>query len=133
MVFSFSFVLSLFRFRIFDTDQNGFLEKEEVEHLVSVLYKLSVGLEEGGSKPFPSFSELDRDGDGKVGLNEFIDCCKEYDSIISTLESCLLNSLKGDNTCFIFTFSHFLVSQECFEGRRERKMKSFEHQGRNYL
>ncbi|XP_067429290.1 guanylyl cyclase-activating protein 2-like [Thunnus thynnus] len=67
-------------FKVFDNDNNGRLDREELRKIVKIIYKIKKGSEESGIGNLTSeqvcdriFQEVDVNSDGQITLEEFIE------------------------------------------------------------
>ncbi|RWS10224.1 neurocalcin-like protein [Dinothrombium tinctorium] len=83
-------------FRLFDINQNGFIEQSEMVSVVSALYEmlgrhLSIDGEEEGEEDMASavenaFSRMDINQDGQISQDEFIEICKKVPRLARALK-----------------------------------------------
>ncbi len=72
--------LMLFAFTLYDADDSGELEMEELHKLLSDVYGIN-GLQEN-PRVLSLVNQIDKSGDGSVQIHEFIYACKRYQLIL---------------------------------------------------
>jgi len=101
-----------FAFNLYDADGNGNLDEKEVENLVRDIFYVSKRINDGKVDSSVDakklFKEMDKNNDGTVSLQEFVQHLRDNEAITKAIKSCLLSSVEIDakNKNEVDTFGH---------------------------
>jgi Ca2+-binding EF-hand superfamily protein len=104
----------VFAFKLYDSDGNGVLDMNEVATLVSKIFLVSDTLtnpDEDHVQQF--FNKMDRNNDGEISLQEFIDACKDDPAILGAIENSITSVVESANETSFFFFIFESIKCDC--------------------